>query len=276
MEQNIEIKSKDKESAIVRALKILEASPEHVVKVIEKQKSVSFFGLYSKEGIYEIFIDKSQKKKDSVIEARENTNKKSEKNSEKKFEKKLDKNSEKKPEKSFDKRQDRNNTGNSTDKRFEEKNIAREPIVFSEDKDKEILEKIAEFLSHMNLDLTAEITEKDGRLFTVNLSGKDNAIIIGKKGKTLTNFEYLINTIIRDVRIIIDVEGFKDKRSDTLRELGRKVAEKTLATGKTTRLNPMPPKERKIIHEVINQYEGLDTFSEGVDPKRYIVVKKKK
>ena len=54
------------------------------------------------------------------------------------------------------------------------------------------------------------------------------------------------------------------------------MAEKALKTGKTVRLNPMPPRERKIIHEVINQYEELDTFSEGRDPKRYIVIKKKR
>ncbi|MGL4732200.1 MAG: R3H domain-containing nucleic acid-binding protein [Fusobacteriaceae bacterium] len=54
------------------------------------------------------------------------------------------------------------------------------------------------------------------------------------------------------------------------------MAKKALSTGKTIRLNPMPPRERKIIHEVINRFEGLDTFSEGADPKRYIVIKKKK
>lgn len=62
MSNVIEIKAMNKEQAITRALKILEASPEHVVKVKEKQKSLSFLGLFNREGIYEIEIDKELKK----------------------------------------------------------------------------------------------------------------------------------------------------------------------------------------------------------------------
>ena len=56
----------------------------------------------------------------------------------------------------------------------------------------------------------------------------------------------------------------------------KKMAEKALKSGKPVRLNPMPPRERKIIHEVVNKYQELDTYSEGRDPKRYIVIKRKK
>ena len=54
------------------------------------------------------------------------------------------------------------------------------------------------------------------------------------------------------------------------------MAEKVSRYGKTVRLNAMPPRERKIIHEVVNKYPDLDTYSEGRDPKRYIVIKKKR
>ena len=59
-------------------------------------------------------------------------------------------------------------------------------------------------------------------------------------------------------------------------KLGKKMAEKALKSNKAVRLNPMPPRERKIIHEVVNKYQELDTYSEGRDPKRYIVIKRKK
>lgn len=72
------------------------------------------------------------------------------------------------------------------------------------------------------------------------------------------------------------MEGFKEKRNKTLRELGRKMAEKCIKSRKIIRLNPMPPKERKIIHEILNKYSELETYSEGRDPKRYIVIKYKK
>ena len=56
------------------------------------------------------------------------------------------------------------------------------------------------------------------------------------------------------------------------------MVEKVLATDKAVKLNPMPPRERRIIHEVVNQFEdkGIDTYSEGKDPNRYIVIRKKK
>ena len=68
----------------------------------------------------------------------------------------------------------------------------------------------------------------------------------------------------------------KEKRNDTLIELANKMAIKAIKTKKVIRLNPMPPRERKIIHEIINQYPELDTYSEGKDPKRYIIIKRKR
>ena len=115
----------------------------------------------------------------------------------------------------------------------------------------------------------------DGKNYIINLSGEDKGIIIGKKGKTLNSFEYLLNSLIKDARVDIDVEGFKEKRTDTLVELANKMAMKAIKTKRVVRLNPMPPRERKIIHEIINQYPELDTFSEGRDSKRYIVIKRK-
>lgn len=85
-----------------------------------------------------------------------------------------------------------------------------------------------------------------------------------------------MNCLLNDCRVEVDVEKFKEKRNATLRSLAKKMAEKVLKTNKTIRLNAMPPRERKIIHEVVNKYQGLDTYSEGRDPKRYIVIKKKK
>ncbi|MGL4403077.1 MAG: protein jag [Fusobacteriaceae bacterium] len=264
MQNLIEIKSMSKEAAVQRALKILDATPEQVVSVEEKVKSRSFLGLFNKEGVYVVTVDKTLKEKKIVVEPIEVEEKKAEKVIEKDIKEKTKtvvENIKKEiqedikieiPKKEFPKKQSR---------------IDKETI---------ILEKTRELLKHMDLNLDAEMGTREGKFYVVNLFGDDNGIIIGKKGKTLNSFEYLLNCILKDCKIELDVEGFKEKRKETLRELGRKMAKKALSTGKTIRLNPMPPKERKIIHEVINRFEGLDTFSEGADPKRYIVIKKKK
>jgi len=139
-----------------------------------------------------------------------------------------------------------------------------------------VVNKANELLNNMRLVLKVEVLEARDHYVLINLSGDDNGIIIGKKGKTLNSFEYLLNSLCKSVKVEVDVEGFKAKRAETLRDLARKMAEKALNTDKIVKLNPMPPRERKIIHEIVNKYKELDTFSEGRDPKRYIVIKRKK
>lgn len=253
MSNVIEIKAMSQEQAITRALKIMEATPEQVVKVIEKQKSRSFFGLFNREGIYEIEIDKNNR--DTSTEKKEVKVEKVEK--------------VKKVEEVEKKKEIVKETITETKEIKKEK---KENKDVSED----IKKKAEELLENIGLVLKVEVDRLSDKNYLVNLYGEDNGIIIGKKGKTLNSFEYLLNSLMKDYRIEVDVEGFKAKRTETLRELGKKMAEKALKSGKPVRLNPMPPRERKIIHEVVNKYSELDTYSEGRDPKRYIVIKRKK
>ena len=120
-----------------------------------------------------------------------------------------------------------------------------------------------DLIENMGLNLEVEFSGTVGKNYVINISGEDKGIIIGKKGKTLNSFEYLLNSLIKDIRIDVDVEGFKEKRNDTLRELANKMAIKAIKSKKVIRLNPMPPRERKIIHEIVNKYPELDTYSEG-------------
>ncbi len=243
MKNVIEIKAMSQEQAITRALKIMEATPEQVVNVIEKQKSKSFLGIFNREGVYEIEIDKTPKeKKESKIEKIKDIEV-----------------TEKKKE-------------HVKEQTIDIKEVKKDKKDISET----IQKKAEELLENIGLVLKVEVDRLGDRNYLVNLYGEDNGIIIGKKGKTLNSFEYLLNSITKDYRIEVDVEGFKAKRTETLRELGKKMAEKALKSGKPVRLNPMPPRERKIIHEVVNKYQELDTYSEGRDPKRYIVIKRKK
>ena len=245
MENIIEIKASNREVAVARAIKILEVTADQVVQVTELEKPKSFFGFFAKDGLYKVEVSReveaeeikiSGPEKDEIVK----TTIKSETNIEAEQEK---------------------------------KEVKKE---IKENREKEIIKTSQELLNKMGLELEVEILRLEGRNCVINLYGEDNGIIIGKKGKTLNSYEYLLNTLIKDVRIDVDVEGFKEKRNVTLRDLARKMAEKAMKTTKPIKLNPMPPRERKIIHEVVNKYSELDTYSEGKDPKRYIVIRKKK
>lgn len=244
--KEIEVKALNKDLGLKRAIKILEINEKaYTFEVIEKIKPrKKLFGLLGTEmGLYLIKAHEKDEKKE---------NKKDKVNKTQKIEKDLNK------EKSIQK---------------------EEKIKINESKANnfsvEINEKANLILKLMNLDLKSEVKKEKDNLYIVNLIGKDNAIIIGKKGKTLNSFEYLLNTFFKNIKIEIDVEGFKEKRNETLRELAKKMSVKVIKTGKIVKLNPMPPRERKIIHEIVNKFPELDTYSEGRDPKRYIVIKKK-
>ena len=240
MEKTIEIKAIDKEKALKRALNILgvELTDNETVDIVEKvAPRKKFFGLFGTEpGTYEISIKMKEKKEE--VKEKKNFTPKTEK--------------VEKVETSH-----KNNA----------ENIELE---------KEITEKESFFVEKMKLDIKFKLKRIKERVYVVEFFGKDNALVIGQKGKTLNSFEYLLNSMIKNCRIEIDVERFKEKRNETLRILAKRMAEKVSRYGKTVRLNAMPPRERKIIHEVVNKYPDLDTYSEGRDPKRYIVIKKKR
>ena len=255
IEKTIEIKAIDKEKALKRALNILgvELTENEAVEIVEKVKPrKKFFGLFGTEpGTYEISI-KTKEKREEVKEKKNFTPKteKVEKNPKYEKQEKIEKTE--KVETSH-----KNNA----------ENIELE---------KEITEKVSFFVEKMKLDIKFKLKRIKERVYVVEFFGKDNALVIGQKGKTLNSFEYLLNSMIKNCRIEIDVERFKEKRNETLRILAKRMAEKVSRYGKTVRLNAMPPRERKIIHEVVNKYPDLDTYSEGRDPKRYIVIKKKR
>lgn len=255
IEKTIEIKAIDKEKALKRALNILgvELTENEAVEIVEKVKPrKKFFGLFGTEpGTYEISI-KTKEKREEVKEKKNFTSKteKVEKNPKYEKQEKIEK--AEKVETSH-----KNNA----------ENIELE---------KEITEKVSFFVEKMKLDIKFKLKRIKERVYVVEFFGKDNALVIGQKGKTLNSFEYLLNSMIKNCRIEIDVERFKEKRNETLRILAKRMAEKVSRYGKTVRLNAMPPRERKIIHEVVNKYPDLDTYSEGRDPKRYIVIKKKR
>ena len=255
IEKTIEIKAIDKEKALKRALNILgvELTENEAVEIVEKVKPrKKFFGLFGTEpGTYEIFI-KTKEKKEEVKEKKNFTPKieKVEKNPKYEKQEKIEK--------------------------AEKVETSHKNNIENIELEKEITEKVSFFVEKMKLDIKFKLKRIKERVYIIEFFGKDNALVIGQKGKTLNSFEYLLNSMIKNCRIEIDVERFKEKRNETLRILAKRMAEKVSKYGKTVRLNAMPPRERKIIHEVVNKYPDLDTYSEGRDPKRYIVIKKKR
>lgn len=141
-----------------------------------------------------------------------------------------------------------------------------------------------DFLSNIfkKFDLEVEIRTSEGEEFiTLDLVGKDLGILIGRRGETLDALQYLTNlTVSRHFeersKFILDVEGYRAKREETLERLAKKLAERVKESGKNMSLEPMSPYERRIIHTVLQSDDQVRTFSEGEEPYRKVVIARKK
>lgn len=111
----------------------------------------------------------------------------------------------------------------------------------------------------------------------VNINNENLGFLIGYRGETLYAFQNILSAIAgkgidNKVRVILDIEGYKEKREKTLKELAEKVAKTVIKTKKSVTLEPMKAYERKIIHSELQNNEKVETVSIGEEPRRKIVV----
>ena len=144
---------------------------------------------------------------------------------------------------------------------------------------KEFLQKI--FLS-MKIEVVMEkfVNKADGTV-TLKLHGPDMGILIGKHGQTLDALQYLTNLVANKnsserIRLIIDVEDYRERRIETLSRLAVRLADKVKRNGERVVLEPMNPHERKIIHMALQNDRRITTLSEGEEPYRKVVIELKK
>ncbi len=112
---------------------------------------------------------------------------------------------------------------------------------------------------------------------TFNLLGNGIGILIGHHGQTLDALQYLVNAVINRfteeyTRILLDAENYRSKRKATLEELADRLARKAARTKQIVKLEPMSALERKIIHTHLQEDPYVETYSEGSEPRRYIVI----
>lgn len=136
---------------------------------------------------------------------------------------------------------------------------------------------IKEVTRNMNIDIELVTTVK-GNHVTFDMSGGKIALLIGKRGQTLNALQYLVQLAINKrsqqfFRVTVDAEGYRGRRRETLEALAIKMADKAKRLNKNVALEPMPAYERKIIHSVLQERNDIKTFSDGIEPHRYIVVK---
>ncbi len=118
----------------------------------------------------------------------------------------------------------------------------------------------------------------DGGPIQLSLSGSDSGMIIGRRGQTLDALEHLVNRVVfRDdtehgVRVSLDVEGYRQRRQESLEQLALRLAAKARATGRFVTLNPMSARDRRIVHLTLQSDPSVSTRSEGEGNYRKLVI----
>jgi len=149
-------------------------------------------------------------------------------------------------------------------------------VVLKEDLSQKAGLFLRELLVNMGIPAQVEIFKRKDNI-TLNINGKELGVLIGKHGQTLDALQYLINLAVNKdksekERIVVDVEGYRRRREETLKRLAINVADKVKRERRKKVLEPMSPHERRIIHATLQGYKEVFTYSEGVDPYRHVII----
>ena len=110
----------------------------------------------------------------------------------------------------------------------------------------------------------------------IDLAGEDSGLLIGRRGQTLQALQFLVNLIVRKqfegVRVVLDVENYRQRRESQLRDMAEKVAERVAQTNRSITLEPMPPADRRIIHTSLTDNPGVSTESTGEGEGRKVTI----
>ncbi len=144
------------------------------------------------------------------------------------------------------------------------------------DKARHAVDFLTGLLDRMGLE--AEIVEvQEKERIEVELEGEDAGRVIGKRGQTLDGLQFMVNKVVNRFpegrqHVVLDVEGYKDRRDDSLTSMAHRLADKASRTGKVISINPMPARERRVIHIALADPPDVTTRSDGEGTDRRVCI----
>lgn len=141
-----------------------------------------------------------------------------------------------------------------------------------------------DILASMHLDVKVIDKKEEDNIIRFCLGGENLGILIGRHGKNLDSLQLLVNIIANKgikekkdrIRIVLDGEGYRERREQTLQSLAERMAKKAYESKKNIVLEPMLPYERRVIHTVLQDNPYVNTYSQGDEPMRRVVIAPRK
>ena len=158
-----------------------------------------------------------------------------------------------------------------------ERTVDEKDLEKSKNNIKEFLDNFLRNVSNKKFDYSVEIVNQN---IEVNIKGEDSGFLIGYRGDVLNSLQTILSSIANKnndskIRVILDIENYRDKRKEILENLAIKVSKTVSKTGKSITLEPMGAYERKIIHSKLQDNKYVKTHSIGEEPNRRVVISKK-
>jgi len=138
---------------------------------------------------------------------------------------------------------------------------------------REILERVVD---ELGLEASVEVDEGEEEIVG-RIEGEDVGLLIGRRGQTIDAVQLLCyRAAFRGrqdrKRVVVDAAGYRERRREAIERQADRAGERALRTGKEIELEPMSPTERRVVHQHLKDRAGLETFSEGEEPERCVIV----
>jgi spoIIIJ-associated protein len=140
---------------------------------------------------------------------------------------------------------------------------------------------VEDLLSKMGMDVVADLLEQEpgdpaGEI-RIEIEGRDSGRIIGKKGQVLAAIQHVVNRVVNRpgldrVHVVVDAEGYRQRREDTLATMAQRLGKKALEEGKIITFEPMSPRDRRIVHLALAKFPGVVTKSDGEGEGRRVQI----
>jgi spoIIIJ-associated protein len=147
---------------------------------------------------------------------------------------------------------------------------------YTEDPSEILEDLLREVTEGLGLECEVVVVQEDG-ILKGSVEGDDVGLLIGRRGQTIDAIQHLAQRIVfpggqSEARVVIDADGYRERRAQALQEAADGAAERALESGQPVELDPMPATERRVVHEYLRDRGDVQTHSEGDEPERYLFV----
>ncbi|HMC05868.1 MAG TPA: RNA-binding cell elongation regulator Jag/EloR [Solirubrobacterales bacterium] len=147
--------------------------------------------------------------------------------------------------------------------------VPQEPV----ERVRAVLERVVD---QLELDARVEVEEDDEQIVG-RVDGEDVGLLIGRRGQTIDAVQLICYRAAfrgrpERKRVVVDAAGYRDRRRESIERQADRAAERAIKAGKEIELEPMTPTERRVVHQHLKERPGIETFSEGEEPERCVIV----